>query len=119
MGAAKYQTHNGSSSIIEDLADAGLVFVPAPGLDIEDGLQAIQSKMAYNRSQPINALNRPHFYVSERCGNIIQALQEYTGEGGPDEAWKDPIDVIRYACIDGIRYVDDKNKKATKRGGGY
>lgn len=119
LGAAKYQSQTGASSIIEDLADAGLVFVPAPGLDIEDGLQAIQSKMAYNRNKPIDALNRPHFYVSERCGNIMQALQEYTGEGGPDEAQKDPIDVIRYACIDGLRYIDEKNKKATKRGGGY
>jgi hypothetical protein len=106
LGAAKYQTQNGASSIIEDLADNGLVFVPAPGLDIEDGIQAIQSKMSYNRKVPIDALNRPHFYISDRCENIISALTEYTGEQGPDEAWKDPIDVIRYAAIDGIRYVE-------------
>lgn len=121
LGAAKYQTQNGASSIIEDLADAGLIFVPAPGLDIEDGIQAIQSKMAYNRSQPIDGVNRPHFYVSDRCQNIIKALQEYTAEGGPDEAMKDPIDVVRYAAIDGIRFVKE-NAFASKRGqnqGGY
>ena len=119
LGAAKYQGATGASSIIEDLCDAGLTFIPAPGLDIEDGLQAIQSKMAYQRSKPVDALNRPHFYVSERCGNIIQALQEYTGEGGPDEAYKDPIDVLRYACIDGIRYMDNNNVKRVRGGGGY
>jgi len=119
LGAAKYQTLNGASSIIEDLADAGLTFVPAPGLDIEDGIQAMQTKMAYDRKKPIDGINRPHFYVSDRCENIITALQEYTGEGGPDEAWKDPIDVIRYAAIDGIRYIDTKKQLTTKRMGGY
>ena len=106
LGAQKYQTHSGASSIIEDLADAGLVFLPAPGLDIEDGLQALQTKMAYNRKAPMDSLNRPHFYVSERCQNIITALQEYTAEGGLDEAWKDPIDVLRYAAISDIRYIN-------------
>lgn len=119
MGAAKYQTQNGASSIIEELADAGLVFVPAPGLEIEDGIQAIISKMAYNRKEPIDALNRPHFYISDRCQNIIQALQEYTGAGGPDEVQKDPVDVVRYACVDGIRFVDTNNYGKLKRAGGY
>lgn len=108
LGAAKYQAQNGASSIIEDLADAGLVCIPAPGLDIEDGLQALQTKMAYDRKKPVDALNRPHFYISERCQNIISALEEYTGEDGLEEAWKDPVDTLRYAAIDGIRYVDPK-----------
>lgn len=119
MGATKYQTLNGASSIIEELADAGLIFTPAPGLEIEDGLQALTTKMAYNRRSSVDAINRPHFYVSDRCQNIIQALQEYTGEAGPEEAWKDPIDVLRYAAIDGIRFVDTNNYKTMKRAGGY
>ena len=114
LGAAKYQTSHGASSIIEDLSDAGLTFNPAPGLDIEDGLQALQSKMSYNRKLPVDSLNRPHFYVSDRCDNLIQALQEYTGDGGLDEAWKDPVDVLRYAAIDGISYVDPKALRITK-----
>jgi hypothetical protein len=118
LGAAKYQSQNGASSIIEDLADNGLTFNPAPGLDIEDGIQAIQSKMAYNRKAKMDSLNRPRFYVSENCQNIITALQEYTGDGGTDEAWKDPIDVIRYACIDGIRWMD-KTIQQPKRRSGY
>jgi hypothetical protein len=118
LGAAKYQSQNGASSIIEDLADNGLTFNAAPGLDIEDGIQAIQSKMAYNRKAKMDSLNRPRFYVSENCQNIITALQEYTGDGGTDEAWKDPIDVIRYACIDGIRWMD-KTIQQPKRRSGY
>jgi hypothetical protein len=119
LGSAKYQSQNGASSIIEDLADAGLSFLPAPGLDIEDGLQALQTKLSYVPSKPIDSLNRPKFYVSDRCDNIISAMQEYTGNGGPDEAQKDPIDVLRYAAIAGINYIDPKamNYKSNRKAG--
>ena len=118
-GATKYQKEIGASSIIEDLSDMGMSFLPAPGLDIEDGLQAMQTKLAYIPSKPIDGINRPHFYVSDRCENIISAMQEYTGNGGPDEAQKDPIDVIRYAAIAGINYIDPKamNQRSSKKAG--
>jgi hypothetical protein len=120
LGAAKYSTGDGSSSIIEDLSLAGLEFIPAPGLHIEDGIQAIQTKMAYDRKKPIDSLNRPHFYVSDRCENIIAALQNYTGEDGDNEAWKDPIDVIRYAAITPITHIDPNSMKIPNRKkGGY
>lgn len=119
LGAAKYQAQDGASSIIEDLADAGLVFIPAPGLDIEDGLQSLQTQMAYNKKMPIDAINRPRFKISDRCQNIILALQEYTADGGLEEAWKDPIDVMRYLAISGVGYVPPESMKAktTSRGG--
>ena len=120
LGAAKYQTQDGASSIIEDLSDAGLVFIPAPGIDIEDGLQALQTKMSYNKKKPIDSINRPHFYISDRCQNIISALQEYTAEGGQEEAWKDPIDVIRYLAVSGANYVSpDSMKTKVASQGGY
>lgn len=120
LGAAKYQTQDGASSIIEDLADNGLTFIAAPGVDIEDGLQALQSKMAYNKKFPIDSINRPHFYISERCQNIISALQEYTADGGQDEAWKDPIDVIRYLAVSPACFISEDTMKTTKTNrGGY
>ena len=118
LGAAKYQGATGASSIIDDLADAGLAFVPAPGLDIEDGLQALQNKMAYNRKIPLDGSNRPRFYISDRCENIIRAIQEYTGDGGKDEAWKDPLDCVRYAAIADIYYVDPSWLGVMKKSGG-
>jgi hypothetical protein len=120
LGAAKYQAQDGASSIIEDLADAGLVFIPAPGLDIEDGLQSLQTQMAYNKKMPIDAINRPRFKISDRCQNIILALQEYTADGGLEEAWKDPIDTLRYLAISGAEYINPESLKTRKpRGAGY
>lgn len=114
LGAQKYQTQNGASSIIEDLSDNGLVFVPAPGLDIEDGLQALQTKMAYDRKKPMDSVNRPRIYISNRCQNIITAIQEYTADGGLDEAWKDPVDVLRYAAIADIRHISPGQMAITR-----
>jgi hypothetical protein len=120
LGQAKYSHEWGQSSIIEDLADAGIICVPAPGLDEADGLTALQTKMAYNQNAPIDAINRPHFYVSDRCQNIIWALQEYTGAGGPDEQAKDPIDVMRYAAVAAIYFCDENSMQVTRNSrGGY
>lgn len=120
MGQAKYNKGIGQSSFIEDLADAGMVCVPAPGVHEEDGLQALQGKMAWEHTKPLDAANRPHFYVSSECRNIIWALQEYTASQGPDEQAKDPVDVLRYAAVAEIRYIDPNDLKArSTRKGGY
>jgi len=120
LGAAKYQVQDGSSSIIEDLNESGMVCIPAPGLDIDDGLQALIGKMSWDSSKPLDSVNRPRFYVSSDCENIIQALSEYTGEGGLKEAWKDPIDVCRYAAIANLDHVDNSQSFVTTHGsGGY
>lgn len=118
LGAAKYQGATGSSSIIEDLSDQGMVCIPAPGLDIDDGLQALIGKMSWDVSKEMDSMNRPHFYVTEDCENIIQGLSEYTGEQGLKEAWKDVIDVLRYAAIADIDHMDNKSLVATRQGGG-
>ena len=120
LGAAKYQVQDGSSSIIEDLSESGMVCIPAPGLDIDDGLQALIGKMSWDTSKPLDSVNRPKFYVSSDCENIIQALSEYTGEGGLKEAWKDPVDVLRYAAIANLDHVDNSQSFVTTHGsGGY
>jgi len=98
LGAARYQGADNDSSIMEDLEELDFSVIPAPGDDIEDGLQKLIDLMAYDTTKEIDGMNRPHFYVSEDCQNIIQALSEYTGDGGLKEAWKDPIDVLRYAA---------------------
>jgi hypothetical protein len=120
LGAAKYQAQDGSSSIIEDLAENDIICIPAPGLDIEDGLQALISKMGWDTSKPMDSINRPKFYITDDCQNIINALSEYTGDGGLKEAHKDMIDLLRYAAITGIDHVDNYSLQITRQGsGGY
>lgn len=120
LGAAKYQSSDGASSIIEDLSDEGMVCIPAPGLDIDDGLQALIGKMSWDMTRPLDGTNHPHFYVSEDCENIIRAIAEYTGEQGLKDPWKDPIDTLRYAAIADIDHVGSSSMLVTYPAGrGY
>lgn len=120
LGANKYQGLAGVSCYIDDLAEAGMSFVPASGTEIDDGIQALQNKMAFNIKKPVDASNRPHFYISDRCENTIRAIQEYTGDDGRDEAWKDPIDTLRYAAVEDVRFIDAAASIVTRTGkGGY
>ena len=76
--------------------------------------------MSYDTSKRLDSINRPHFYISSDCEYIIMALAEYTGDQGLKEAWKDPIDVLRYAAIADLDHVDAKKLQTTRQGnGGY
>jgi len=120
LGAAKYTKEGGDSSIIEDLDGLGFVVNGAPGFHVEDGLQKLVDKMAYDPSKEIDGVNRPHYYISEKCRNLIHAHAEYTGEEGLKEAWKDPIDCARYAAVAEIDSVEDHVMEVTMAGaGGY
>ena len=119
MGAAKYSTSGGGQSdYISDLEKEGLVVIPAPGIEEEPGIQAIQDKLAYNDKKPIDGNNRPRFYISDECENIILALQEYDGSSR-EHPLKDPIDVLRYGAVRQLFYIDPKDMaaKSTRKAG--
>ena len=103
----------GSESILSNLDDYDFICQPSliPGGDrtqeIEQGLQAMNNLMAYDRTKPIDSVNRPRFFVSEKCANLITAMAEYTLEGGLKMPWKDFIDCARYGAISGIYHGDE------------
>lgn len=106
LGAAEKQSADGATTIISELDDAGLTYIPAPGVEIENGLQLINGLLSYDEKKPISALNAPKLYISDRCTNLIYAMTEYTAKGGKDEATKDPIDCLRYLCVANCEYQD-------------
>lgn len=118
LGKSTYLKEGGDSSIIQDLDELDFVVTAAPGFHIEDGLQKLTDKMNYDPSKPVDAINRPRFYISAHCENTIHAMAEYTAEGGKDEAWKDPIDCLRYAAVSEIDHVGEGRLLATAQGGG-
>lgn len=118
--ASKYQKDDSESCMLDDFRDLHFDVVPAPGDHIEDGIQKLADLMAYDTSKEIDSVNRPRFYVSSDCQNIIAAIAEYTGTEGKDEAWKDPIDCLRYAAAAGIDHVTAGRAAAAYSGaGGY
>ena len=117
MGASEMQGENGAETIISRLDDKGLVYLPAPGKQIEDGEQLINDRLAYDANRPVGVDNSPKMFISDRCGQLIYALENYAGLG-PHEPTKDPVDWLRYMLQSGADYVDPKAKVVTG-GGSY
>jgi hypothetical protein len=107
MGAAEKQTLEGATTIISDLDECDFTVIPAPGVDIDNGLMRIKGKLKWDETKPRSSLNAPHFYISDRCFNTIYALQEFTGRGGEHENTKDPIDCLRYLAVSNIEYYEN------------
>lgn len=106
LGAAEKQSEDGATTIISDLDDQNMTVIPAPGVDIENGIQLLNNLLAYDENKPIDSLNSPKLYISDRCQNTIHALSEYTGQGGRNEATKDPIDCLRYLAVNNSEFID-------------
>lgn len=116
MGAAVQQSQDGASTIISELDACDLTVIPAPGVDIENGLQLINNLLAWNEGKDRDAINHPHLYVSDRVQNLIFALSEYTARGGPTEATKDPIDALRYIAVSNAEFIESYKKDVTRTG---
>lgn len=120
MGKNLYAGTDGASTIIDDMADRDMIFYPAPGLDEEQGLQKIVDLISWNPSKPLDAANRPDLMVSDACEQFFTCMQNYTGNEGPDEAWKDFVDCARYMAVTELQHIDPSTMKLQAQGtGGY
>lgn len=119
LGNSEKQSMEGATTIISDLDDADMTVIPAPGVDIEDGLQRINNLLAYDEQKPIDSLNAPKLYISDRCQNLIFAMSEYTAKGGRGECTKDPIDCLRYIEVSNPEYYELTTSDPQNRTGCY
>jgi hypothetical protein len=117
LGAASYQKSEGSSNIIDDLADEDIVVQPAEALDIETGLQAINNLLAWDRSREMGFDNHPKLMISDECQNLVACMQEYQ-VGDLKHAAKDMVDNVRYFAVGNFEYFDEEEMVATG-GGSY
>lgn len=102
----------GSESILSNLDDYDFICQPSliPGGDrtqeIEQGLQAMNNLMAYDRTKPIDSVNRPRFCVRKMCQPDNRDGRIHLGRG-LKMPWKDFIDCARYGAISGIYHGDE------------
>lgn len=108
MGAAEKQSQDGATTIISDLDDCDMTTIPAPGVDIDNGIQLINNLLAWDESKPRDSMNSPRMFISDRCQNFIYAMSEYTGRGGRNESTKDPIDCARYLAVSNVAFIEHK-----------
>jgi hypothetical protein len=86
-----------STTLLEELANCGMYFSPAPNDPIEEGVSLINSMLDYDDDP--RALRPPKLFISEKCENVIFALKVWSGRDGRFGATKDPIDCLRYAAV--------------------
>lgn len=92
----------GISTVSERMADKGVYFLPSVGENkIGPGIQMVNDLLNYDVSKPVSSSNRPMLLVSEACGNVIEAMSNYTFTESRVEykdSYKDPVDCVRYAA---------------------
>jgi hypothetical protein len=118
-GNTPTMTQEGVRTLIEQCSDRiGLDFRATSGQAIVEGVTLINDWLAYNEDAPVDALNSPRLYISERCQNLIYALKTWTGADGKKGATKDWIDILRYITLSGVGYEDPAMLRA-RPGGSY
>lgn len=106
-GAQPNQTREGSTTLMEFMADQGMDFVPASGGAFADDTKVhwtvlIDELLDYEEpkeGEKIDPMKAPRLYVTENCKNTIFALQNWTGADGLHGACKDPIDDVKYLVL--------------------
>ena len=116
LGAAQYSKAEGSSNIIDDLAEEDITVYPAEGLDIETGIQAINNLLAWKTTEPMSLENKPRLMLSSECQNLIACLQEYQ-TGDLKHPAKDLVDCTRYFAVGNFEHYGEEEMRATGTGG--
>ena len=103
--------------MIREMMNFDVVMRPAPGLDIEHGLQKLNDLLSWDDVEPVSETNRPGFYVTEDCENVIYAMMEYSGTSR-EEACKDWVDCLRYGAVSPLVHVTS-GELSVAGGGGF
>ena len=117
FGKATVRTGMGETNMINEMMDYDIFLRPAPGLEIEHGIQKINDLLSWDDTQPMDDENCPSMFISERCDNLIYAMTEYTGCSRQEQT-KDFIDVLRYGAVTPLDHVGE-SQLAVAGGGGY
>jgi len=109
FGAAPTPTKSGVTTLIDQMDDLGLHFVPASGGEVNEGITMISDVVHWrpNADDPDDPSNAPRFYVHESCKNMIFALSSWTGADGARGSTKDFIDIGRYYFTAAPQYLEE------------
>ncbi len=70
-----------------------------PQTEVEQGILRVKDYLKYDKSKPMDGLNRPKIVIHPRCTNLIAAFERWGRNprtGKPNEEFKDFMDLVRY-----------------------
>ena len=92
-----------ATTLLEECAQLGMSFAPAPADPIEEGVSLINSMLDFDEA----AGRQPQLRISRECKALIFALKVWTGKDERKGACKDPIDCLRWMAVAGLSDVGD------------
>jgi hypothetical protein len=111
----------GSKTLLDEFEEIGLSFLPTcteGKARISEGVQFVNEWLDYDETKEVSYFNRPKLQISERCVNLIFAMQNWTGQDGQSGACKDPVDCLRYLLLKGVEYLGEEGEGGLARMGG-
>ena len=116
-GGSKAMTDDGVT-LIERMAydEPEMYFTPAPGIHIEQGIGVVNDALDYNIDDKLSSVNQPKLFISNECKNTVACMTEASAAGGERNAFKDPIDCLRYIMTASPMHITDQTWAAS--GGG-
>lgn len=120
-GGTAAATEDGSETLIDLLGagDHALHFIPASGINLEQGYDRINDLLSYDPDEPISVVNQPRLYISSRCENLIRSMKNLTPAGGDKNRWKDPVDCLRYIAVHGCTHYEPNAHRHARFSGTY
>lgn len=126
IGDSRYFARENENNIdlFESFSNKGMFFVPSSGQEIDTGLSSLDEWFKYNPNLPVDQANKPILQIHKSCGNLIDALLNWSNNGKKDEALKDFVDLLRYLRMHndgyGPDFIDASALQTTRVGkGGY
>ena len=94
----------GGLTLKQEFAQAGISFRDSYAMDeeVETGILKVKEYLRYDKTKPIDALNRPRLIVSPTCQNTIKAMERWSRNpktAKPQEDFKDFADCVRYLVM--------------------
>jgi len=118
-GASEHMAEKGGTCIIDEfdepqydstgkLIGPPMEFIPASGVNEDEGLSAVNDLLDWNQEQPLMPiLNAPRLFVCEDAMQVRWMFENYTGRGGAKGACKDFADLARYMALGKLSHVDE------------
>lgn len=99
FGNTPTNAQDAATTLLEEMIWAGMPFSPSPADPIEDGLSLINSMLDFDTDEG----REPQLFIHEQCKATIFALKVWTGKDEKKGATKDPIDILRWVAVAGLR----------------
>jgi len=129
-GASEHMAEKGGTCIIDEfdepqydsqgkLIGPPMEFIPASGVNEDEGLSAVNDLLDWNQEQPLcPVINAPRLFVCEDAMQVAWTMDNFTGRGGAKGACKDFADLLRYMALAKLSHVET-GKAGGRPGGGF